>query len=523
MNQQKNKRPQSGHLFLPDSSTIDRRSRVVVYCEVNVSRKIIIVGAGIAGLTAAIYAKRSGFDVTLIEQHSIVGGMCTSWKRGGYLFEGAVHWLTGSNPKMQLHQIWKDTGALSEKVPVFYDDPFISIEHDGQIINLYRDFEKTAAHFITISPEDEKRIRQFAKDVRKLSKVEMPNIDIKGVKAENPRRMSLGFVLKMLPALPVMKRLNNIPVKEFAGQFAHPGLRRLFLGLVPEGYSASSMAFTFATLHLGDGGYPEGGSLAMVHRMAKKFTDLGGELLLNTKVKKVIIENNKAAGIELEDKIIKAGAVIVTQETIAALGQLFDVPLNEPWLNELKQAKPVTCTFIGLGIQAELPETPAWMLEKPITYAGQEINELGFYNYSGYKTYAPAGGTTLTTAFLGDTYDFWLKAKEDGCYETEKKALADQIIQAVEDKFPHVKGKIAVIDVATPLTYERYTGAYHGAWMSMVGPGEKMKQNTGEVKSVAGLYFAGHRMFLPGGLPAAAASGRTAAQLICRQFDMIFR
>jgi phytoene dehydrogenase-like protein len=44
----------------------------------------MVIGAGIAGLTAGIYAARSGFDVTIIEQHSIVGGMCTSWKRKGY-------------------------------------------------------------------------------------------------------------------------------------------------------------------------------------------------------------------------------------------------------------------------------------------------------------------------------------------------------------------------------------------------------------------------------------------------------
>ena len=69
-------------------------------------KKVVVVGAGIAGLSAAIYAKRSGFDVTLCEQHSIAGGMCTSWKRKGYLFEGAVHWLTGSNPKTELYQLW---------------------------------------------------------------------------------------------------------------------------------------------------------------------------------------------------------------------------------------------------------------------------------------------------------------------------------------------------------------------------------------------------------------------------------
>jgi len=69
-------------------------------------KKVVVVGAGIAGLSAAIYAKRSGFDVTLYEQHSIAGGMCTSWKRKGYLFEGAVHWLTGSSPKTELYQLW---------------------------------------------------------------------------------------------------------------------------------------------------------------------------------------------------------------------------------------------------------------------------------------------------------------------------------------------------------------------------------------------------------------------------------
>lgn len=68
------------------------------------SKKVIIIGAGVAGLSAGIYARRSGFDVTILEQHSIPGGMCTSWKRKGYLFEGAMHWLTGSSPKTEVYQ-----------------------------------------------------------------------------------------------------------------------------------------------------------------------------------------------------------------------------------------------------------------------------------------------------------------------------------------------------------------------------------------------------------------------------------
>lgn len=60
--------------------------------------KVIVVGAGIAGLSAGIYAAQSGFDVTIIEKHTIPGGVCTSWRRKGYLFEGAIHWLAGSSP-----------------------------------------------------------------------------------------------------------------------------------------------------------------------------------------------------------------------------------------------------------------------------------------------------------------------------------------------------------------------------------------------------------------------------------------
>ena len=59
------------------------------------SKRVIIVGAGISGLTAGIYARRAGFYVTILESHNIPGGLSTAWKRKGYLFEGGMHCLTG--------------------------------------------------------------------------------------------------------------------------------------------------------------------------------------------------------------------------------------------------------------------------------------------------------------------------------------------------------------------------------------------------------------------------------------------
>ena len=487
------------------------------------SKKIIIVGAGIAGLTAGIYARRSGFDVTLIEKHSISGGMCTSWKRKGYLFEGAMHWLTGSSPKTKIHKIWRDTGALSDDTAIFLHDPFVSVECGGKTICLYRDIDKTAKHLLSVAPEDTNLIHQLVKDVKSLSKMQMPVFDIKGVKSKEPQKMSPGVMFDMLPALPTMNRLGKLSCREYIERFGSKGIQRI-LRVVPDDYQASSLIFTLATLNSGDGGSPEGGSLALASRMEKTFIDLGGNLLLNTQVQKINIENGVATGVALSDKTLTADAVIVAQETISAVNQLFDKPLNEPWLEELsKNAKSTNCTFVGIGVRAEMPNLiPEWKLSSPIHYAEETLEHLSFYSYSGYDGYAPKGGTAITTAFLDNTYDFWKRAKDEGNYKELKQALAEQICKALCDKYPQATDNIEVIDIATPLTYERYTSAYQGSWMTGIGTKDKMKQYPSAVRSVQNLYFAGHRLIPPGGLPAAAMSGRNAAQHICRQFGTVF-
>ena len=487
------------------------------------SKHIIIIGAGISGMTAGIYAKRSGFDVTIIEHHTIPGGICTSWKRKGYFFEGAIHWMVGSSPKTEAYQLWTDTGALGNGIPVYLHDPFRSIEWDGQIIHLYRNIEKTVSQLITLSPEDEKELRRLVKDVKAVVKMTMPIFDVKGIKIKNPKHMGLSFMLKMLPAMPTMSKYGKISCAEFVNSFKHPAIRRLF-SFITDDYAATAIVSTLGTLNSGDGGYPEGGSLPMTQRMAKTFTDLGGKIKLNTHVKKVNIENGRATGVTLKSGTLAADAVIVTQETIAAMSQLFDVQPDDAYLKTIcDTTKPAVCTFVSIGVRTELPDNtiPEWKLETPITYAGQTIHELSF---NSYRCYAPEGGTALTTALMTDTYDFWKKAKSEGRYETEKKALGEQFINTLCQKYPQCEGKIEVVDIATPLTYERYTGAYKGSWMGIMKPGVSAGlMYPGDCKNISGLYFAGHRMMSPGGLPVALASGRTAAQLVCRQFDVEFK
>jgi len=105
-----------------------------------------------------------------------------------------------------------------------------------------------------------------------------------------------------------------------------------------------------------------------------------------------------------------------------------------------------------------------------------------------------------------------------------KLELARNIITRIEARFPELKGKITTLDVATPLTYERYCGAYQGAWMSFVTtPGSKMMIHDGKIRGIKNLYLAGQWLMPPGGLPVALITGKWAIQRICKKERVNFR
>ena len=491
--------------------------------------KVIIVGGGISGLSAGIYALQSGFDITILEKQNIHGGNSTSWRRGGYFFEGGMHWLTGSSKENPIYKVWSNLGALDDDVSVYNRDPFLTYLDNGQNVCLYRDVDKLEKHLLSISPSDKKEIKTLCNDIKKFSAISMPVMDIKGVtvKYKDKQKGSLSKLLKMLTAIPRMISLNKMSTGEYADRFSHIAIRELLKAEIPEGYDATSLIFTLATLAMGDGGYPDGGSLGMSLRMAKHFERLGGIIKYNTLVKKVLVKEDKAIGVLVDGDEILADAVVVTVDTLSAIDNLFDEPLHEKWMDMMREnAKPSMCSFIGLGIKADLSDLPENMVmtfDQPFSYAGSEIYTIEINNYSTFKGYAPEGCTSVTTTLIGDTYDYWKNAKEQGTYDDEKKRLAEAVIDRLSTKLPQIKDKVEVWDVATPLTYERYCGTYKGSWMTETGKGSKMITYPGASEEIASLYFAGQRIQPPGGLPVAAVTGRTAIQYLCRDTDTVFQ
>jgi phytoene dehydrogenase-like protein len=490
-------------------------------------RQVIIIGAGIAGLSAGIYARQSGFDTTIYESHSIPGGASTSWRRKGYYFEGGLHWLTGSSHEMQLNRLWREVGALDDTVEIYNRDPFFAYEVEGKTACLYRDIETLRAHLTALSPADRGEINKLCADVKKFAKMQMPVMDLPKLKAKYPVKFPILKLFAMLSAMPRMKYYQNLSAKEYGEKFQSPQIRKLMTNMIGEEYCANGVLFTIATLAAGDGGYPTGGSLAMANRMAQYYQSLGGRIEYRTPVEKVVVERGAANGVVVAGEMIASDAVIVTKDTLSAIDTLFEEPIREPWAEQMRaETHPMLNVFVGIGVQADCLDIPAnneFPLSEPLRIGTLTYDSIGFNNYAGVAGYAPEGCSALTTALVGDSYDFWKQCREDGTYEAEKQKLAETVIRELEHKYPQIAGKIAVWDVATPLTYERYLGSYKGSWMTLMKKGQGNVQYPCKPASVANLYFAGQRLVSPGGCPVALTTGRTAVQHLCLDTDTMFQ
>jgi phytoene dehydrogenase-like protein len=74
--------------------------------------KLIVIGAGISGLSTGVHAQRCGFDVQIVEHADAPGGVCTAWKHGDSTIDGCIHWLMGARSDDTWHRFYDEIGAL---------------------------------------------------------------------------------------------------------------------------------------------------------------------------------------------------------------------------------------------------------------------------------------------------------------------------------------------------------------------------------------------------------------------------
>jgi phytoene desaturase len=491
-------------------------------------KKVLIIGGGISGLTAGIFAQKAGFESIIYEKHSIPGGECTGWDRDGYHIDGCIQWLTGTKDGDEFNTLWKQVGALGN-VKIHKLPKFITVEYEGKQISVDRDLNLLKEHLLEISPEDKSEIENLVAWIETLANSSMPI-------GKPFDMMNLWEIIKfgapMKEASKIINVLTKMSVPEYSSRFKSPLIRKLFNKMMPPKYNAVGLLSALATFVGGNGDLPAGGSRAMAERMADQFTSLGGKLEVNTEVEEVLIDGGIAKGVLLKNGHTEFGSYIIpacdTDITFNKLlkGKYIDRKFAARY-SDPQRYPLASCVYLSFAVDADLRQYPVnFVFETtPFTCGNKTFDEVSFHHYC-YDNFAPENKSIIISAITTDYEDylFWKKLNENPVkYQEVKLDLAQKIIDRIETRFPELKGKIRTLDVATPLTYERYCGAFQGAWMSFVTtPQSKMMMHDGKIRGIKNLFMAGQWLMPPGGLPVALITGKWAVQRICKKERISF-
>jgi phytoene dehydrogenase-like protein len=485
---------------------------------------IIIIGAGIAGLAAGCYGQMNGYRTQIFELHDKPGGLCTSWKRKGYTFDGCIHWLVGSE-RGGFHRVWQELGAAQGRQMVNHDE-FTRVEgKDGKTLIVYTNADRLEWHMKDLAPADAKPIGEFCSAIRTLSRMDPPLDGPQGLLG----KMQAGW--NMLPRMGTFAKYGKLSVESFVQRFSDPFLRQAFqlvFGL-PD-FPMMGVLMTLAWMHNQNAGYPIGGSLEFARAIERRYLQLGGEIHYNSRVSKILVENDRAVGVRLSDgSEHRADAETNVAAVISAAdghATLFDM-LEGKYLNDQIRGYydrlPIFAPIIqvSLGVARDLSNTPhmcTYPLDEPITIAGEVHHRMGVKHYGYDPTLAPTGKSVIEVMFPSN-YAYWKPLHEDSeRYDAEKKQIALTVMGQLDKRFPGLMDQVEVVDVATPMTYEKYTGNWQGSMEGWLITTKTMRMRMD--KTLPGLqnfYMAGQWVEPGGGLPPAASSGRGAIRNICRR------
>lgn len=493
-------------------------------------KKIAIIGGGISGLSAGCYAAMNGYEAQIFEMHDRPGGLCTSWTRNGYTFEGSIHWLEGSSPKQSYHKIWRELGALKGKT-IYYHDISFNVCLDGTVVRFPNDPDALISHLSRIAPGDIESIRELAEAVRLFYPYHYMTLS-------KPKELftvidKLKETRDFIPMMRLFQRYRKTTIEDFARRFKHPMLQQAMRNIVDassiESDSINGVFGIFFLLATKGCGIPEGGSLGVARSIENRFLGLGGIMQYGAKVKTILTENGAAVGVELETGgTVNADYVISAADGHTTIFSMLDGRYINKKIRTRYEKEPIFPSHVQVSIGADLDVSGIidphvifniYQLKQPILVGGKENRTIRVKNYSFSPAFAPPGKSALVIPFASDS-EYWEGFQTDrGRYTSEKKRIAGTVLSCLEDIVPGIGRNIEVVDVATPLTYIRYTNTWRGSSMGFAQASFLNMPRT--LPGLTNFYMAGQWVG-DTGVSGAAKSGRDIAQLICTRDEKEF-
>ncbi|MFH8739950.1 phytoene desaturase family protein [Streptomyces albidoflavus] len=508
--------------------------------------RVIVVGAGMAGLSTGCYAQMSGMRTRIFEKHVLPGGCCTAWSRDGYLFDYCIEWLIGTAEGNDAHQVWRELGALDGKTVTNFELFNKVTDESGRSVVFYNDPGRLEAHLLEVSPADARLIRSFCRDLRRFTEIELyPFLTAPALRTVREKAATLRTVL---PAFRLFWRTAATPMHRFADRFEDPLLRKAFRNIFfqdPEGFPLLPYLFNMAAAHHGNAGFPQGGSLGLARSVEERYTSLGGTVSYRARTEKILVENDRAIGVELRGgRRYYAEHVVSACDGHTTIRGLLDGKYTGPRVDKLYDEllespgtlfPAVVSAFVG--VEGPLPEADAhsttYLLgaEEAAALPGALQDSLVVQLRSRYSDgFAPPGKSVVHCTYFSD-YTHWadLRRTDRRRYREEKRQVADFVRTFLGRRWPEVAGRIELVDVATPATTRRYTGNHNGsilAWKAFSDADDLAAGLVGKdrmrLPGLAGFSMAGQWVGM-GGLIRAASTGRFAVQYLCAELGLPFR
>ncbi len=481
------------------------------------SYDVAVVGAGIGGLVAAALLARRGLSVLLVEQHYMVGGSCSSFRRRGFTFDAATHFypLLG-NPQSLTGRLMAEIGA---KVGWVRMDPVDTFHlPDGSSFVVPADFELYRARLEERFPAERERLAAFFAEVREVY--------LLGTLEHFKRR-----------SMPGLDRYRDLTLREVLDRhFEDPALKLVLTADGPHwGSPPSRTSFVFDSMlrlsyFLGNY-YPVGGSQTFPDELALCVEQAGGEILMSTTVERILVERGRATGLELNTtrgpltgrRRVEARTVISNADLRLTLERLLPPEVSPPAL--LEQVRALRPTFPCYLTHVGLRDVEPALLERAQGYYWQswDAETMGRGGLA-CKIFAPTlyepgiAPPGQQMVIVQKVLDLDYEDVED--WPAQKGEIERYLLGQLEAAIPGVSEKIEVALTASARTSHHFTLNLHGAMLGWeMAPDQLGANRPGIEGPVDGLWLVGHWVQPGGGITPVMVSAQHVAEAVAKALN----
>ncbi len=485
---------------------------------------VIIIGAGLGGLSTGIYAQQNGYQCTIFEHARHPGGVAAQWKRQGYTIDGGIHFYMGSRPGQPDHELYRQLGIYQAdqfREMVTYSR-FVDAAN-GRSLDITQDLDDVAANMKRISPQDAPFIDKFFKGAKAFRGSSLTS------SMQRPPDMNrwwdtLTMMFNMRKTLRYYAGWYLQPMGTVVEKLHDPWLRHVFQNLFLPEVPVVFVMIILGALAGGNMAVRKDGSGGFARALEKRCIDSGGQVVYASTVDKILVVKNQAVGVRLSNgKTHHADHIVSAADGHATLYDLLGGRYLTTELRKLHEEWPLfkPVVLINYGVAREFVRDSSIMMLKPRAninagYLSNDCWIIRIFNYC--PDCAPAGKTVLQV-MIESQWQPWKNIREDkDAYKAEKENLSTQVLAGLNEVWPGIENQVEMTNVATPYTWWRYTrnrqGAFEGFAITEKIFSTPVKRTLPKLDH---FYMAGQWVVPGGGVLSTLMTGKHAAMLLCRR------